>query len=131
MADTDGESQAFLVEQALAAAAFRQAPDDRPSDPLPDKDDAFEFRPRPLSHARTEPSAMLRELAAAEGHTLQDSEKIPAQGRPPRRPPLPPSLNAGEAPGHAARAQEGGSSAFESSFARQDTPGLQTVSPSK
>lgn len=128
MADTDGESQAFLVEQALASAAFQQAPDNRPVDPLPDNNDAFEFRPSPLSHARTEPSAMLRELAAAEGHALQDTERIPPQGRPPRRPPLPPSLNAGEAPSLSATAQKGGSSATESSFDRQDTPGM-TIKP--
>ncbi|KAK9863795.1 hypothetical protein WJX84_010731 [Apatococcus fuscideae] len=123
MADYDVESQAFLVEQALASAAFQQASDNRPG-PVPDTEDGFEFRPRPLSHARTEPSAMLRELAAAEGHALQDNDKVQTLGKPSRRPPLPPSLSPVEAPSLSAKAQEGRSLAAESSLERQDTPVL-------
>lgn len=127
MADYEAESQAFLAEQqVLAASALQQAEYNNlpAAAPLPNiSDDGFEFRPRPLSHARTEPSAMLRELAAAEGHTLQDFDSSRPLGRPPRHPALP----SPEDTSSAAKSQEGSSQANQIGFERQDTPGLKML----
>ncbi len=132
MGDLNEESQAILNDNlaffAAAAATTAQQPSTglpfQPASALPNLDDGFEFRPRPLTHARTEPSAMLRELAAAEGHILHDSDRAQPLGRPPRHPPAPHGHSISGDSADAAKPQEGSSSAIGRSFERQDTPGV-------